>query len=158
MTVPSAELLDSLKAKLPEAWYIVAVSVAATAFPGTLTLEPYYKAATSTACGKGQLWLPAIYKHAVSSMEPPPSKRTPSPVNFEDDPLPRRRVVRRIKETLTKLAILIGVPRCIEAGFAFDPVVAEGDRDDAFVRHGFQLDKENEERGLYLIVDTQSYY
>jgi hypothetical protein len=52
-----------------------------------------------------------------------------------------------MKETLTKVAILIGVPKCIEAGFAFDPTVAEGDRDDAFVRRGFQLDKENEERG-----------
>jgi hypothetical protein len=115
----------------------------------------HYKAATSTACGQGQHWLPAIYQHAVSTLGTAPSKRTPSPINFEDDPLPRRRVVRRLKETLTKLCILIGVPRCIEAGFALDTVVAEGDRDDALVRRSFQLDKENEERGLLLVAYTK---
>ncbi|KZT62446.1 hypothetical protein CALCODRAFT_406272, partial [Calocera cornea HHB12733] len=59
----------------------------------------------------------------------------------------RRRVVRRLKEALVKGAILFGVPRAISASLALQDALAPGDRDDSFVREGFHLDGENEQRG-----------
>ncbi|KZO91062.1 hypothetical protein CALVIDRAFT_542120 [Calocera viscosa TUFC12733] len=128
---PSTEFLDSLASnpKLqPDTWYLIA-------------------AATSVTLGKGASWIPAIYAHAVSPVGPAPAEATPSPPVFADDPLPRRRVVRRLKEALVKGAILHGVPHAIGASLALKDALVPGDRDDSFVREGYHLDGQNAARG-----------
>ena len=78
--------------------------------------------ATALATSQAHHFLPEIYKQATAQLGPAPASKTPSPKNFEDDPLPRRQVVRRMKETITKSAILVGVGKSIEAAFCLNSV------------------------------------
>jgi len=112
----------------PDAWYIVAT-------------------ATALATAQAHHFLPEIYKQATADLGSAPESKTSSPKNFEDDPLPRRQVVRRLKETITKSAILVGVGKSIEAAFVLNSVTEEGDRDDAQPRSDFTLDEKNHQRG-----------
>jgi len=128
---PSAAFLQRLAGNTrlqPNSWYLIA-------------------AATSVTLGCGHSWIPAIYAHAVAPLGPAPEETTPAPEVFDEDPLPRRKVVRRLKEALVKGAILHGVPHAIGASLALKEALAPGDRDDSFVRSGFELDGKNEERG-----------
>ena len=80
-------------------------------------------AACSTSLSKGQEWLPAIYSRQMAALGiAAPADRTPAPINFAEDALPRRRFVRRLKETLTKLVILCGIPKVIESSLALERV------------------------------------
>lgn len=88
----------------------------------------------STTLGKASTWVPHIYHEAVRSLPPAPSTRSPSPRYPAGDSNPRRRVVRELKGALMASAILIGVPRSIEAQLHLGEVVEEGAKDDSFVR------------------------
>ncbi|KZO91061.1 hypothetical protein CALVIDRAFT_602484 [Calocera viscosa TUFC12733] len=129
--VPSSAFLDSLVSNTrlaPDTWYLIA-------------------AAASVTLGMGDTWVPAIYAHAVAPLGPAPAETTPSPPVFEEDPLPRRKVVRRLKEAITKGAIILGVPRAISASIALKDALEPGDKDDSFVREGYELDGKTEQRG-----------
>jgi len=88
-------------------------------------------AATSTALGYGQHWLPAIYHYACRNLRASPADSKPAPMIFANDTLPRRRLARKLKDVLMKSMLLAGVSRCIEAsialGDAVDPVDRAGD-------------------------------
>lgn len=88
----------------------------------------------STTVGKASTWVPHIYHEAVRSLPPAPSARSSSPRYPAGDSNPRRRVVRELKGALMASAILIGVPRSIEAQLHLGEVVEEGAKDDSFVR------------------------
>lgn len=92
-------------------------------------------ALVTTTLGHGPTWLPHIYIHATTNLPPAPAHRTPSPLPALD-PIPRRKVLRELKEALVKSSILIGVPRVIEALLELGECVEEGARDDWFVREG----------------------
>ena len=53
--------------------------------------------------------MPLIYHAATAELDvgPPPAKQQPPIERWEDD-LPRRKVVRQLKETLVKSTILVG--------------------------------------------------
>ena len=54
-------------------------------------------------------------------------------IDWQED-LPRRRIVRQLKETLVKSTILIGVGHCIEASFALGAALVDGDKVGQIVR------------------------
>jgi hypothetical protein len=83
----------------------------------------------------------------VEPLGPAPALPSPSPANFQSDPLPRRKVVRRIKEALVKSIILCGVPRATQASFALKNALESGDRDSSFVRAGLELGNDLARRG-----------
>ncbi|EJU02158.1 hypothetical protein DACRYDRAFT_115921 [Dacryopinax primogenitus] len=128
---PSSAFLDTLannKRIQPDSWYLIA-------------------AAASVTLGRASSWLPAIYTHACAPLGPAPLEPSPAPENVAEDPLPRRKVVRRLKEAIVKGTILHGVPTGIGASIALHAALVPGDRDDSFVREGFHLDGKNEQRG-----------
>ena len=88
----------------------------------------------SLATGHGPEWIGPIYRHAVADLPPAPSTRSNSPQYPTDDPIPRRRVVRELKEALMKSAVLVGVPKAIETALHLRDEVEEGAKDDSFVR------------------------
>lgn len=109
--------------------------------------------------------MPEIYRLAVHNLGDPPITRHPGISAWQDD-LPRRRMVRQLKETLVKSTILVGkvkrcqshlcdeltrrcvgVGHCIEASFALGEALAEGDQDDICVRHSFDTDGLSKVRG-----------
>lgn len=92
----------------------------------------------SVTTGHGAEWIGPIYKHAVAELPPAPSSRSPSPLYPSEDTNSRRRVVREMKEALLKSAILVGVPRAIEASLHLQDEVEEGAKDDSFVREELQ--------------------
>ena len=51
--------------------------------------------------------MPEIYRAAMVGLGPPSSSRVANIQNWQDD-LPRRKVVRQLKETLLKSTILVG--------------------------------------------------
>ncbi|ORY72412.1 hypothetical protein BCR35DRAFT_318975 [Leucosporidium creatinivorum] len=87
-----------------------------------------------TTLGQAHTWIGPVYQHAVRSLPPAPSTRSPSSLYPVEDDVPRRRVVRELKEAIQKSAILIGVPRAIEAQLHLGEVIEEGAKDDSFVR------------------------
>jgi hypothetical protein len=91
-------------------------------------------AVVSTTLGQANSWLGPVYQHAVRSLPPAPLTRSPSSLYPIEDDVPRRRVVRELKEAIQKSAILIGVPRAIEAQLHLGEVVEQGAKDDSFVR------------------------
>lgn len=91
-------------------------------------------AVVSTTLGQAHSWLGPVYQHAVRSLPPAPSSRSRSSLYPVEDDIPRRRVVRELKEAIQKSAILIGVPRAIEAQLHLGEVIDEGAKDDSFVR------------------------
>lgn len=118
MSAPSQQLLTQLSASLrrPSASYLV-------------------PAIAATALGHAPAWLPAIYAHHTSSLPATPPLRSASPLPALET-IPRRRVLRELKEGLVKSAILVGVPRVIEALLELGECVEEGAKDDSFVRRG----------------------
>ena len=118
MSAPSRELLNQLSASLrrPSASYLV-------------------PAIAATALGHAPAWLPVIYAHHTSSLPAAPPLRSASPLPALET-IPRRRVLRELKEGLVKSAILVGVPRVIEALLELRECVEEGAKDDSFVRRG----------------------
>lgn len=117
MAAPSEAFLDELAGSLrrPEARYLVPAIVA-------------------TALGYGVEWAPAVYRHAIRDLPPAPSTSSSSPPNIGEDPVPRRVVLRILKEALTKSSILVGVAKVICTQLELNSVVEEGAKDDAFVR------------------------
>lgn len=122
---------------------------------------PPTKAATSTALGHGHTWVPSIYRHATTTtisptsssfdVSPPQSPSKPETLSQDPStPSPSQLVVRRLKEALFKSAILIGVPRVIEASFALRAATENtADFDTTFTREGIDATAEgNNERGL----------
>lgn len=81
-----------------------------------------------------------MYEHAVSHIPVPGHPIGPPPADFASDPSPRRKIVRRLKESLVKCIILTGVPRVIEASFALKVATEKSpggvDHEDSFVREG----------------------
>ncbi|KAM0751057.1 hypothetical protein T439DRAFT_224838 [Meredithblackwellia eburnea MCA 4105] len=118
MSGPSPALLASISSTLrrPSTPYLVPTLVAAT-------------------LGQGGPWASQIYQHAVSQLPQSPPTRSHSPLPAHD-PVPRRIVLRQMKEALVKASILIGVPKVIESLLELGEVVEEGARDDSFVREG----------------------
>lgn len=83
----------------------------------------------------------------MKSLGPSPVLPSPSPADFQSDPLPRRKVVRRMKEALVKSIILSGAPRVTQASFALNDALEPGDRDSSFVREGLELGEDLARRG-----------
>ncbi|GAA94538.1 uncharacterized protein L969DRAFT_42607 [Mixia osmundae IAM 14324] len=102
-------------------------------------------AATSTALGIAPAWVPSVYRTAVADL---PSLKAPATRAYADDPSPRRRVVRQLKEAIFKSHVLIGIPKAIEASLALKAALDDGDRDTTFVRKDFALDDVNAKRGM----------
>lgn len=104
--------------------------------------------------GQGGTWLPAIYKHAVEPFLASAWAHVGnSTVNYADEPSPRRRIVRRLKEAFVKSAIIVGVPSTMESSFALkaSTETLDGgiDVDNSFVREGMDVgDVGNRARGL----------
>ncbi|KAK4703328.1 hypothetical protein P7C70_g2894, partial [Phenoliferia sp. Uapishka_3] len=118
MAPPSPALLKSLSATLRR--------------PSAGCLIP---ALVSTTLGHGSTWLPLIYAHHTSSLPPSPPKRSSSPFPVFET-VPRRRVLRELKEALVKSAILVGVPKALEGMLELQGVIEKGDHEDWFVREG----------------------
>jgi len=113
--IASAALFPLMRQRLPErfrgSWPIIATAAAA-------------------AAGQGPAWMPLIYHAATLELDdvgPPPAMKQPPIERWEDD-LPRRKVVRQLKETLVKSTILVGVGHCIEASFSLGNCLEEGDK------------------------------
>ncbi|KAI9705797.1 MAG: hypothetical protein M1820_005045 [Bogoriella megaspora] len=60
----------------------------------------------------------------------------------------RQALIRRIRETLVKLTIIVGAPRCLEAIFKIGDIERPEDKDYTFTREGWQCDEANHQRGL----------
>ncbi|KAK4053541.1 hypothetical protein OIV83_001709 [Microbotryomycetes sp. JL201] len=88
----------------------------------------------SVTCGRGSEWVPHIYTAATRTLPPAPALRQPSTEFPSQETVPRRLVVRQMKEALQKASILIGVPKTIEARLELEQVVEPGAKDDAFPR------------------------
>lgn len=109
--------------------------------------------------GHGHTWVPSIYRHATiigptSSLDgapQSPAKRiAAAEAPLREASTPSQLVVRRLKEALFKSAILVGVPRVIEASFALRAATENTpDFDMTFTREGIDATAEgNNERGL----------
>lgn len=128
------------------------------------TLDLFPKTAALAAGGQSRI-IPDVYKQAVGPFGPAPTSKQPPIANWQDD-LPRRRVVRKMRETLVKSTILVGVAHCIEASWVLSGALEEGDKvstgwfvfwatsaytyasqDDTFVREGYDADGKALERG-----------
>ncbi|KAG8627725.1 hypothetical protein KVT40_003598 [Elsinoe batatas] len=70
---------------------------------------------------------------------------------LEDTPLPdpesRRQFVRRLRETLIKCIILVGIPKVMLAFHSLAAVESEEDQEGTFTREGWKPDDANRERG-----------
>lgn len=63
-------------------------------------------AIVATTLGQGAVWLPAVYDFTVASLPPAPIMRSPTPLPVAET-IPRRRVLRILKEGLVKSSILM---------------------------------------------------
>lgn len=85
-----------------------------------------WQTAALAAGGQSRI-IPQVYQQAVKHLGPaPPSKQPPVP-EWQSD-LPRRQVVRKMRETLVKSTILVGVAHCIEASWVLSGALEEGDK------------------------------
>lgn len=82
--------------------------------------------AALAASGQSRI-IPDVYRQAVQSLGPAPSTKQPPIPEWQAD-LPRRQVVRKMRETLVKSTILIGVAHCIEASWILSGALEEGDK------------------------------
>ncbi|GAA6022907.1 hypothetical protein JCM10207_006859 [Rhodosporidiobolus poonsookiae] len=91
---------------------------------------------TTTTLGHAHPWLSPLLAHSLSALPPTPSPVPPEPANPHDDRSlhPRRYTLLLAKEALTKSAILIGVPRAIEALLELQRLAPPEDRPARFVR------------------------
>jgi hypothetical protein len=60
----------------------------------------------------------------------------------------RRRLMKRLRETLVKSISVIGVPRPLEAIMCIDAVTQEEDKDESFSRESWKNDEVHRERGV----------
>lgn len=92
------------------------------------SISSFYGTKTAALAAGGQSRnIPDVYKQAVKSLGPAPDAKQSPIANWQDD-LPRRRVVRKLRETLVKSTILVGVAHCIEASWVLSGALEEGDK------------------------------
>ncbi|KAK9898272.1 hypothetical protein P389DRAFT_31479 [Cystobasidium minutum MCA 4210] len=114
------------KTRFSDAWYVIATAALA-------------------AGGQSRI-IPRVYQQAVQGLGPAPLSKQPAIPEWQSD-LPRRQVVRKMRETLVKSTILVGVAHCIEASWVLSGALEEGDKDDTFVREGYDNDGQALKRG-----------
>ncbi|OAK99181.1 hypothetical protein IQ06DRAFT_294595 [Phaeosphaeriaceae sp. SRC1lsM3a] len=97
--------------------------------------DKWYILALAAVVGGGQpSFAPLLYKQLIQR----PEYTTPEQ---------RQALMRRIRETLFKLIVIIGVCKPLEAIFDIDAITKPEDKDYSFSREGWQCDEANAKRG-----------
>ncbi|OSS53618.1 hypothetical protein B5807_01272 [Epicoccum nigrum] len=97
--------------------------------------EKWYILTLAAMVGGGQPgFAPLLYKELIKR----PENQTPEQ---------RKALMRRIRETLFKLIVIIGVCKPLEAIFDIDAITRPEDKDYTFSREGWQCDEANAKRG-----------
>ncbi|KAH7082288.1 hypothetical protein FB567DRAFT_448268 [Paraphoma chrysanthemicola] len=105
-------------------------------FPSrTLGDDKWYVLALAAIVGGGQPgFAPLLYKELIKRPEYQTSEE-------------RQGLMRRLRETLFKLIVIIGVCKPLEAIFDIDAITRPEDKDYSFSRDGWQCDEANAKRG-----------
>ncbi|KAL1797629.1 hypothetical protein ACET3X_004235 [Alternaria dauci] len=105
-------------------------------FPSrSLGADKWYVLLLASIVGGGQPgFAPLLYKELIKR----PEYQTPEQ---------RQALMRRIRETLFKLIVIVGVCKPLEAIFDIDAITNPEDKDYTFSREGWQCDEENSKRG-----------
>ncbi|KAH7392078.1 hypothetical protein DE146DRAFT_679574 [Phaeosphaeria sp. MPI-PUGE-AT-0046c] len=97
--------------------------------------DKWYILAFAAMVGGGQpSFAPLLYKQLIQR----PEYTTPEQ---------RQGLMRRIRETLFKLIVIVGVCKPLEAIFDIDAITRPEDKDYSFSREGWQCDEANAKRG-----------
>ncbi|KAG9203825.1 hypothetical protein G6514_002443 [Epicoccum nigrum] len=97
--------------------------------------DRWYILTLAAMVGGGQPgFAPLLYKELIKR----PENQTPEQ---------RKALMRRIRETLFKLIVIIGVCKPLEAIFDIDAITRPEDKDYTFSREGWQCDEANAKRG-----------
>ncbi|KAJ4374579.1 hypothetical protein N0V86_007448 [Didymella sp. IMI 355093] len=106
-------------------------------FPSTsLGDDKWYILTLAAMVGGGQPgFAPLLYKELIKRPE-------------HQNPDQRQALMRRIRETLFKLIVIIGVCKPLEAIFDIDAITRPEDKDYTFSREGWQCDEANAKRGF----------
>ncbi|KAJ4993738.1 hypothetical protein SVAN01_00792 [Stagonosporopsis vannaccii] len=106
-------------------------------FPSkTLGYDRWYILTLAAMVGGGQPgFAPLLYKELIKRPEHQSSAQ-------------RQALMRRIRETLFKLIVIIGVCKPLEAIFDIDAITRPEDKDYSFSREGWQCDEANAKRGF----------
>jgi hypothetical protein len=106
-------------------------------FPSkSLGENKWYILALAAMVGGGQPgFAPLLYKELIKRPE-------------HQSPEQRQALMRRIRETLFKLIIIVGVCKPLEAIFDIDAITKPEDKDYSFSREGWQCDEANAKRGF----------
>ncbi|KAH6633547.1 hypothetical protein C7974DRAFT_433524 [Boeremia exigua] len=106
-------------------------------FPSkTLGDDKWYILTLAAMVGGGQPgFAPLLYKELIKRPENQTSEQ-------------RQALMRRIRETLFKLIVIIGVCKPLEAIFDIDAITRPEDKDYSFSREGWQCDEANAKRGF----------
>ncbi|KAJ8116960.1 hypothetical protein OPT61_g1736 [Boeremia exigua] len=106
-------------------------------FPSkTLGDGKWYILTLAAMVGGGQPgFAPLLYKELIKRPEHQSSEQ-------------RQALMRRIRETLFKLIVIIGVCKPLEAIFDIDAITRPEDKDYTFSREGWQCDEANAKRGF----------
>ncbi|KAF3008513.1 hypothetical protein E8E13_005779 [Curvularia kusanoi] len=105
-------------------------------FPSkTLGKDKWYILTLAAIVGGGQpSFAPLLYKQLIQRPE-------------HQSPPQRQALMRRLRETLFKLIVIVGVCKPLEAVFDIDAITAPEDKDYSFSREGWQCDEANAKRG-----------
>ncbi|KAF2030676.1 hypothetical protein EK21DRAFT_100340 [Setomelanomma holmii] len=101
----------------------------------TLGEDKWYVLALAAIVGGGQPgFAPLLYKQLIKRPEHQTAEQ-------------RQALMRRIRETLFKLIVIVGVCKPLEAIFDIDAITRPEDKDYSFSREGWQCDEANRKRG-----------
>ncbi|KAF2824722.1 hypothetical protein CC86DRAFT_296133 [Ophiobolus disseminans] len=106
-------------------------------FPSeSLGKDTWYVLTYAAMVGGGQpSFAPLLYKELIKRPEYTTSEQ-------------RQGLMRRIRETLFKLIVIVGVCKPLEAIFDIDAITRPEDKDYTFSREGWQCDEANAKRGF----------